>query len=203
MPPACGRPSSRTTSADRSLVPRGPFQRHRDGTVGVRLPGGLRRLLVDQLRQLDRLLDTGQAQAPDDPLAELTGMTAVEERRAPEDPALLRLRPDAYAPDVDEGRAAAEFRRFTAGDLEALQRARVATVLETLSGGDRFDLDAEQAQAWLGALNDLRLVLGSRLGIEDDDALARMPPSPGLQLFVMFGALLHDLLVALGAPSEF
>ena len=29
-------------------------------------------------------------------------------------------------------------------------------------------LDAEQAQAWLGALNDTRLVLGERLGVVED-----------------------------------
>ncbi|HEX7354416.1 MAG TPA: DUF2017 family protein [Mycobacteriales bacterium] len=184
---------------------RGPFQRHRDGTVGVRLPAGLRQVLLDQMRQLDQLLDTGSGQeASSDPLAELTGMTGVTgERARPDDPALLRLRPDAYAADVDGGRAAAEFRRFTEADLEALQRARVSAVLDTLAGGDRFDLDAEQAQAWVGALNDLRLAQASRLGIEDDDALERLPPTPALQLFVLLGGLLHDLLVALGAPDEF
>lgn len=184
---------------------RGPFQRHRDGTVGVRLPGGLRLVLIDQMRQLDQLLDTGRSdEVSTDPLAELTGMTGdIGERDRPDDAALLRLRPDAYAADVDEGRAAAEFRRFTEGDLEALQRSRVATVVETLSDGDRFDLDEGQAQAWVGALNDLRLAQGSRLGIEDDDALESLPPSPGLQMFGLLGALLHDLLVALGAPSDY
>jgi len=186
-------------------VARGPFQRHRDGSVGVRLPSGLRLVLVDQMRQLDQLLDTGRTEGVStDPLAELTGMTAdTAERDRPDDAALLRLRPDAYAADVDDGEAATEFRRFTEGALEALQRSRVATVLETLSDGDRFDLDADQAQAWVGALNDLRLASASRLGIDDDDALERLPPSPGLQMFGLLGALLHDLLVALGAPSDY
>lgn len=184
---------------------RGPFQRHRNGTVGVRLPGGLRLVLLDQMRQLDQLLDTGRSEeASTDPLAELTGMTGgVAERDRPEDAALLRLRPDAYAAEVDDGTAAAEFRRFTEGDLEALQRSRVASVLETLSDGDRFDLDEGQAQAWVGALNDLRLASASRLGIEDDEALDKLPPSPGLQMFGLLGALLHELLVALGAPNDY
>lgn len=184
---------------------RGPFQRHRDGTIGVRLPGGLRLVLIDQMRQLDQLLDTGGSEeASTDPLAELTGMTgATGERDRPDDAALLRLRPDAYAADVDDGAAAAEFRRFTERDLEALQRSRVATVLETLADGDRFDLDEGQAQSWVGALNDLRLASASRLGIEDDEALERLPPSPGLQMFGLLGALLHELLVALGAPSDY
>jgi hypothetical protein len=186
-------------------MPRGPFQRHRDGTIGVRLPGGLRLVLIDQMRQLDQLLDTGRSdETSTDPLAALTGMTDVTgERDRPDDAALLRLRPDAYAADVDDGNAAAEFRRFTESDLEALQRSRVATVLETLGDGDRFDLDEGQAQAWVGALNDLRLASASRLGIDDDEALERLPPSPALQMFGLLGALLHDLLVALGAPSDY
>lgn len=186
-------------------MPRGPFQRHRDGTVGVRLPAGLRQVLLDQMRQLDQLLDTGRSGAVStDPLVELTGMTGeIGERDRPDDAALLRLRPDAYAADVDEGRAAAEFRRFTEADLEALQRSRVATVLETLAGGDRFDLDEGQAQSWVGALNDLRLAQASRLGVDDDNALDRLPATPALQLFGLLGALLHDLLVALGAPDDF
>ena len=31
-----------------------------------------------------------------------------------------------------------------------------------------MQLDADQAQAWLGALNDSRLVLGERLGVTED-----------------------------------
>ncbi len=182
---------------------RGPFSAHRDGSIGVRLAGGLRQLLLSQLRDLDQLLTTTtDAAGPVDPLAELTGMTSTDERATPDDPALRRLRPDAYAADVEDGRAAAEYRRLAGGELEALQRGRVAVVLDTLTRGDRFDLSAEEAQSWVGALNDLRLVLGSRLGVTEDD-YAALAPSPALQLFLVLGTLLHRLLVVLGAPDEY
>lgn len=180
------------------------FAGRRDGTIAVRLGGNLRQVLDGQLRELETLMvtDGNDASGPVDPLAELTGMVDVSDRPAPSDPALRRLRPDAYAPEVDDGRAAAEYRRLAGGELAALQRSRVATALETLSRGDRFSLDAEEAQAWVGALNDLRLALGSRLGITDDDPAA-LEPTPGLQLFAALGQLLHQLLIALGAPDDF
>jgi hypothetical protein len=186
-------------------VARGPFSAHRDGSIGCRLPGGLRRVLAAEMHQLDELLTTTAAPAagaaPPDPLAELTGMTSLEDRAVPVDPALRRLRPEAYAAEVDDGRAADEYRRLAGGELEALQRARVRVVLDSLSRGDRFDLDQGEAQSWVGALNDLRLMLGSRLGIVDD-VFSGVEPSPVLQLFLLLGELLHTLLVALGAPDD-
>ena len=61
--------------------------------------------------------------------------------------------------------------------------------------------DPEQASAWLQAINAVRLVLGTRLGIEDDDY--EMPTSrndPDLPLWMLFdflGALLNDLVEAM------
>ena len=39
------------------------------------------------------------------------------------------------------------------------------------SGGEkaRLNLDADEAQAWLRTLTDLRLALGTRLGVEEGD----------------------------------
>ncbi len=50
---------------------------------------------------------------------------------------------------------------------------RAMTLLETLPpGGGRIRLTADQAEAWLRSLNDVRLALGTRLGVTDDfDAL--------------------------------
>ena len=41
--------------------------------------------------------------------------------------------------------------------------------LERIKGGGRLSLIPIEAAAWLGALNDLRLVLGTRLEITADD----------------------------------
>jgi hypothetical protein len=117
------------------------------------------RLLIDQL--LDLLGDVGESESfegmPDLRLSENTSV--------PADPVLARLFPDAYR--EDQG-ASAEFRRYTEASLREGKRAAAQTVLQTLGEGGEVFLDAEQAQAWLRALNDLRLALGTRLDITEE-----------------------------------
>ncbi len=80
----------------------------------------------------------------------------------PDDPGLRRLFPPAY-PDDAEGEA--DYRRLVHGEL--LEGRRTALrVLEETAGRDR--LSAEELDAWLGAVNDLRLVLGTRLGVTEE-----------------------------------
>jgi hypothetical protein len=83
----------------------------------------------------------------------------------PDDPALARLFPDAYREDAE---ASAEFRRYTEAGLRDSKRAAAEMVIDSLRGGGKVVLDDEQAQAWLRALNDIRLALGVRLDITED-----------------------------------
>lgn len=108
-----------------------------------------------------------------------------------DDPAVLRLVPDAYA-DAD---AAREFREVTERDLLERRRADAARVLATLSevgelGDDLSDpafiepiaivLDRDDLQAWLRTLAAVRLVLATRLGIVDDDEHDHEDPKYGI-----------------------
>ncbi|MGQ0631467.1 MAG: DUF2017 domain-containing protein [Sporichthyaceae bacterium] len=118
------------------------------------------------------------------------------DRSRPADPALARLLPDAYPDDPE---ATAEFRRFTEADLVAGKRANVEMLLSTLGPGP-VTLDPAQAHAWLFALNDLRLMLGSRLEVDEDYAqrVADMSPEhPLLPAFALYEWLtaLQDALV--------
>ena len=84
----------------------------------------------------------------------------------PEDPVLARLLPDAYRDDPE---AAGEFRRYTELSLRDGKVAAARTVLGTLPArGGRVRLSQPDAEAWLRALNDVRLALGVRLGVTDD-----------------------------------
>jgi Domain of unknown function (DUF2017) len=84
----------------------------------------------------------------------------------PEDPVLARLFPDAYGDDPE---AAGEFRRYTESGLRSGKVAAARTVLATLPDeGGRVRLSAGDAEAWLRALNDVRLALGVLLGITED-----------------------------------
>jgi hypothetical protein len=77
--------------------------------------------------------------------------------------ALARLYPPAFPDDLE---AEAAYADLVLADLVDIRRDRVAIMAATL---DAQELDDAQAAAWLGTLNDLRLVLGSRLGIEEGD----------------------------------
>jgi len=84
----------------------------------------------------------------------------------PEDPVLARLLPDAYRDDPE---AAGEFRRYTEQGLRSGKVAAAQTVLDTLPArGGHVRLGPEDAQAWLRALNDVRLAIGTVLGITED-----------------------------------
>ena len=88
--------------------------------------------------------------------------TRTRERLADEgDPALRRLFPSAYE-DPERER---EYRHLTRGQL-ASDRARALDVLE--STVDRPSLSRDEADAWLRALNDARLVLGTELDVRED-----------------------------------
>ena len=85
---------------------------------------------------------------------------------AERDPALDRLLPTANRQD-DE--VAAEFRRLTETGLRQRKAAALESSAELLRGDDRLRLDDGEAQVFLKALTDVRLVLGERMGLRTDD----------------------------------
>ena len=116
--------------------------------------------------------DDGLASADD--LAAMIGLT--ENAELPADPVLARLLPDAY----DDPEASGEFRRYTEQGLRSGKVAAARTVLATLPPkGGRVRLSGPEAQAWLRALNDVRLALGVRLEVTDDfdDQVAHLSPT--------------------------
>jgi hypothetical protein len=80
---------------------------------------------------------------------------------------LARLLPDAYSDDPE---ASAEFRRYTEESLRSSKINSAHAVLASLpAGGGDVVLSEPECQQWLRALNDVRLALGVRLGITDED----------------------------------
>jgi hypothetical protein len=121
-------------------------------------------LLTGLLQQIAELV--APESAPDaDPLAAMVGIGT--STKASDDPVLARLFPDAYPDDPE---AAGEFRRYTETGLRELKQAAALTALATLDQpGTARELTEEQTLAWVGALNDIRLALGTRLGVTEDD----------------------------------
>jgi hypothetical protein len=79
----------------------------------------------------------------------------------PDDPALRRLFPPAHADRESEE----QYRSLVGDQLLSGRTKALATVRDTLGTNT---LDPDQADAWLRALNDLRLVLGTRLDVGEE-----------------------------------
>ena len=78
----------------------------------------------------------------------------------PDDPELRRLFPPAYSePSNDE-----QYRSLVRDQLVSGRAKALAMVRETM---DRENLDVEEADQWLRALNDMRLVLGTRWDVTE------------------------------------
>ena len=123
-----------------------PFRRKGEEYVARLDPAeaGIVGLLLDQLEQL------------------LTG----DEDDVEGDEVMARLLPEGHRGDP---RLAADYRELTRTSLVAGKADDLATVRATLpADGGQLRLDAEQATAWLRTTNDLRLALGTRLGIDAD-----------------------------------
>ncbi len=86
---------------------------------------------------------------------------------ATDDPALERLFPPAYLADDERND---EYRRLMRSDLLASRLSSLDVLEATV---DATELDEEQVVAWMGAINDVRLVLGTRLDVSED-----MGPEP-------------------------
>jgi hypothetical protein len=83
------------------------------------------------------------------------------------DPVVARLYPAAYAGDTE---AEADFRSLTRGSLRSERLDRIAACTRELEHSRDVDLtDRDAAQRWITVLNDLRLALGTRLGVTEDD----------------------------------
>jgi Domain of unknown function (DUF2017) len=78
-----------------------------------------------------------------------------------DDPSLRRLQPPAY----DDAEASAEYTAMVGDDLLEGRRLALATLARTATA-ER--LTEDELGSWLTATNDLRLVLGTRLGVTDD-----------------------------------
>lgn len=124
-----------------------------------------------------------------------------------DDPAFSRLFPACVTGDADEDD---EVRRLIHDDvlrerLDGLDA--VAEVLERAEphrGRHRVDLDDEETALLLGVLNDVRLTLGSRVGIEHlerDDIDDDHPAMPALAVMDHLAWIQESLIRALDPPS--
>lgn len=150
-------------------------------------------VLTQLFKQMAELLVEPETESGSDPLAKLLNMGG--STQISDDPALARLFPNGYS---DDEHASTDFRRFTEQDLRAQKIAALATVRQTLSDwSGESSISPEQAQDWLKALNDLRLVLGTRLEITDEMNSDFEADDPGIHLYNYLTFLQGNLIDAL------
>ena len=141
---------------------------------------GLLRGLVAQIREL---LAARVAASPQDELAALTGIIAGP-TTAPDDRVLARLLPDFHREDTS---LSGGLRALHEPELLATKDGAAGVVLDTCpERGGRVRLSDEQAQAWLTALNDVRLALGTVLEVTEDmpdEIPAEDPRAPHLAVY--------------------
>lgn len=170
------------------------------------------RSLTAQLLEL-----IGPGPGEDDPAADpLDALFAEGPSRPPADPVLARLFPDAYgAPgrpaEEEDERRSSEFRRYTELDLRARKREDGLAVIRELDAldagegvGAELRLSPTASQRWLVTLNDLRLAIGTRLEISDDDETDRLfdlpdddPVKPIALAYLWLGGLQETLVETL------
>jgi len=180
------------------------FKRHGDHSYLAQFADSEKEVLLNLCEQIIELLAERTDHASDDPLAAMVGITSHDS--PPEDEVLHRLLPNAYADSVD----ASEFRRYTESTLRAKKQAHAIAMRIHLKSSDDgiVDLDHDNANAWLGAINDIRLALGVRLKVESNsqehlEILAPDDPLRGVYaVYTWLGWLQETLLSALIADAD-
>lgn len=113
------------------------------------------------------------------------------------DPGLRRLFPPAYP---DDSEADDEFRRLMHAELLEGKLAALRVVEET---ADADHLTGEQLEGWLGALESLRLYLGTQLDITEEVYSGEIDPddpdAPALALYGYLSWLQEEVVAALSS----
>jgi hypothetical protein len=115
----------------------------------------------------------------------------------PDDPAVRRLFPPAH----DDLESEEQYRSLVRGQLVSGRAEALATVRDTLG---RKRLSLEEGDAWLRALNDLRLVLGTRLDVTEDIDFEQLDPRKprdrDLAVYAYLSWFQEELVEALNLP---
>ena len=115
-------------------------RRRADGRFDLVLEPHLREVISSLLGELDELVEAG-----------------------PGDPSLERLAPPAYLDDADKD---AEYQLLAGDELRTSRRAAIEATQELLG---KEEASEAELWSWLQSLNALRLVVGTRLGIDEDE----------------------------------
>ncbi|MDP9185538.1 MAG: DUF2017 domain-containing protein [Actinomycetota bacterium] len=145
------------------------------GGVRVDLPTDLRELLASLAKQLVELIDD-----PD----------------SADDPGMARLFPPA---SIDDPLEALGFEQLMGEALRAGKREAAAVLRAT---ADATLLSADETLAWMRCLNDIRLVLGTRLEVREDVDIEEMLADPLAEQAALLYVSLSELVEMLSRAAD-
>lgn len=117
---------------------------------------------------------------------------SLEELVSQDLPEIRRLFPTAYPDDPERD---AGYQVFARDQLVAQRVQAAETIRATV---DNSTLTSEEFSTWMGAVNDARLVLGTRLDVSEDDELDLSQPDFELHLlYHQLGVVLHYMVEAM------
>jgi len=103
------------------------------------------------------------------------------------DPDLRRLYPTAYADDAERD---TEYAELVHDDL---LQTRLDAIERLVESATESSIDDEQLAAWMQVLNGLRLLLGTRLDVSEEDQFdPEAPDAPSRALITWLGFLLEE-----------
>lgn len=128
-------------------------------------------LLKNMATSVQEMLDDRQSGTPSDPLEQITGIRTGNPT-PPAEATMRRLLPDfvkvesGRAPEDDANRV---LRSLHEPEIIDAKISAAQRLLDTLpEGGGKVELTEADAQAWIAAVNDIRLTLGTMLGVGPD-----------------------------------
>ena len=128
-------------------------------------------LLKNMATSVQEMLDDRQSGTPSDPLEQITGIRTGNPT-PPDEATMRRLLPDfvkvesGRAPEDDANRV---LRSLHEPEIIDAKISAAQRLLDTLpEGGGKVELTEADAQAWIAAVNDIRLTLGTMLGVGPD-----------------------------------
>jgi hypothetical protein len=161
-------------------------------------------LLKNLVGSMIGLLDERESSSPADELEQITGMKTGSAER-PDNATLQRLLPDFSKPDDAAPEATqslnAALRSLREPEIIEAKRVAAQQLLDTIpDDGGRFELTEDAANAWIAAVNDIRLALGTMLDIRPNgpDRLPDdHPMAPHLDVYQWLTFLQEYLVLAL------
>jgi hypothetical protein len=168
-------------------------------------------LLQNLATSMVGMLNARESSSPADELEDITGMRTGHSS-PPQDETMKRLLPDFFRPQTEHPAGAgpveslnSALRSLHEPEIIDAKREAAQRLLDTVpQNGGKFELTEDDAHAWAAAVNDMRLALGTMLGVAQDgpaEMPAEHPMAGHLDVYQWLTVLQEYLVLAMMGKS--